>query len=79
MRFFIIMLILQKYKAMVIEKTEFCETLNCETVQAATVCGLRTEENGIRLKLFKNECELMKYGCSVIDELGINVFTYCPY
>lgn len=63
---------------MVIEKTEFCETLNCERVQAETVCGLRTEENGIRLKLFKNECELMKYGCSVIDELGKNVLYLFP-
>ncbi|XP_045448184.1 uncharacterized protein LOC123656559 [Melitaea cinxia] len=64
---------------MVIEKTEFCETLNCETVQAATVCGLRTEENGIRLKLFKNECELMKHGCSVIDELAYGLINkeYC--
>ncbi|CAH1638362.1 unnamed protein product [Spodoptera littoralis] len=46
-------------------KKEFCENLKCDENEDAPVCGMRYEENGIRLRLFDNECQLMKFGCKV--------------
>ncbi|XP_046965538.1 uncharacterized protein LOC124533989 [Vanessa cardui] len=64
---------------MELEKLQFCDGLQCDDVQDVNVCGLRAEKNGFRLKLFKNECELMKYGCTVNDDLAYGLINkeYC--
>ncbi|XP_041979619.1 uncharacterized protein LOC121733427 [Aricia agestis] len=49
------------------ESIAICKNLNCDNT-GDVACGLRVEETGFRLKLFENECELLKYGCDTGGE-----------
>lgn len=69
---YIVILIIQTAISKVsdVEKKKFCANLVCNSVSYETVCGFRSEGEGYRLKLFENECALLKYGCRVEEELG---------
>ena len=69
---YIIVLILQTAISRVldIEKKNFCANLACQDFIYDSVCGFRSEGEGFRLRLFENECKLLKYGCNVDDEKG---------
>lgn len=55
------------------QKEEFCSSLKCENSNVS-VCGIREEGEGVRLRLFQDECELLKHGCKVGDDEGDYVF-----
>ncbi|XP_045509299.1 uncharacterized protein LOC123704855 [Colias croceus] len=50
------------------EKMQFCANIKCDDVKDE-VCGIREEGDGFRLKLFENECQLLRYGCNVDEKL----------
>ncbi|XP_034831907.1 uncharacterized protein [Maniola hyperantus] len=63
-----------------VKKIEFCSRLKCRKEDVGlAACGLRAEGNGFRLKLFENECELLKYGCSVDEAKAYGIINteYC--
>lgn len=51
-------------------KTNLCEVKNCSLL-VARVCGIRKDGIGFRIRIFKNECHLLKYNC----ETGLNYVT----
>lgn len=52
------------------DKSTFCKTLNCDHNLKNKICGIRPEKDGYRLRLFENECQLLKYGCQVENNYG---------
>ncbi|VVD01435.1 unnamed protein product [Leptidea sinapis] len=62
-----------------LEKIKYCADLSCTEYGSGKVCGVREDERGVRLKIFKNECELLKYGCSVdeSDAFGLISMKHC--
>lgn len=52
-------------------KDAMCNNMYCEDEESDPVCGARGEGDGMRLRLFESECELLKFGCQVDDEKGI--------
>ncbi|XP_030019771.2 uncharacterized protein LOC115439869 [Manduca sexta] len=61
------------------DKTEFCTNLDCDDRSEVSVCGIRIDGKGFRVKYFKNECELLKYGCKVDNSkaYGLINSNYC--
>ncbi|CAH0398213.1 unnamed protein product [Chilo suppressalis] len=59
-------------------KRKFCEYLFCNNSQNR-VCGIKVQGNGVKLRIFDSECELLKYGCDAEDEeaYGIINLEYC--
>ncbi|XP_072948789.1 uncharacterized protein [Epargyreus clarus] len=62
-----------------VEIIDMCSNLKCDNVSNVRVCGIRNEETMLRLKLFENECALLKHGCSVGDNdvYGLINMKYC--
>ncbi|KAJ0176462.1 hypothetical protein K1T71_007641 [Dendrolimus kikuchii] len=81
MLFFLITILITEIIATIIqnEKSTFCKTLNCDDKVENRVCGIRQEKEGYRLRLFKNECQLLKYGCEAERnfEFGKINIEYC--
>lgn len=66
---FFILFVTSKFDSNVAsEKMDFCENLQCGDSEA--ICGIRQEGEGYRLRLFDSECDLLKYGCKVENNLG---------
>ncbi|CAG4958581.1 unnamed protein product [Parnassius apollo] len=61
------------------QKFIFCKNLRCDDLSNVSVCGIKEEVEGFRLKLFKNECQLLRYGCNVGNDetYGIINLEYC--
>lgn len=55
------------------EKEEFCEKVeSCIDSRNKFVCGIRNTGTGYQVKIFENECELLKFGCAMEkDEEGM--------
>ncbi|CAK1602555.1 unnamed protein product [Parnassius mnemosyne] len=68
-----------KSKKVDVQKSNFCKNLRCDDLSKVNVCGIREEADGFRLKLFENECQLLRYGCNVEDDkaYGIINLEYC--
>lgn len=57
-----------------LEQISFCANLECSET-GEQVCGIREEGEGFRLKLFNDECHLLRFGCNVTEDKG-NRFLY---
>ncbi|XP_045518270.1 uncharacterized protein LOC123710441 isoform X3 [Pieris brassicae] len=60
------------------EKILFCRNLEC-LYTGKRVCGVREEGDGFRLKIFEDECRLLRYGCNVTEDQAYGVINmeYC--
>lgn len=55
------------------EKEEFCARVeSCVDSRNKPVCGIKSKGNRYQVKMFENECDLLKFGCAVEkDEEGM--------
>ncbi|XP_026327567.1 uncharacterized protein LOC113235859 [Hyposmocoma kahamanoa] len=65
------------------EREEFCEKVKmCIDSRNKPVCGIRSTGTGYRVKIFENECELLKFGCAMEKDeeaYGIVNMDYCKH
>lgn len=71
---FIFLLYISPILLMDTEKEEFCAKVDsCVDSRNKPVCGFKSTGTGYQVKIFKNECDLLEFGCAVEkDEEGMH-------